>query len=153
MRLSGRIVLLLIAVTFMSACSVVMAARQPPSKNLDVLATGTPRSLVIGELGQPAATSNKGGVTVDVFSFTQGYSKGNKTGRAIFHGLADVFTIGLWEVVGTPTEAVFDGTKVAYEVTYNTDDKVSKVVPLTAKSKEEAPVQVQPVVEAEKTSP
>jgi hypothetical protein len=36
----------------------------------------------------------------------------------------------LWEVVGTPTEAIFDGQKVAYEVTYDTSDKVEKVVTL-----------------------
>jgi hypothetical protein len=67
---------------------------------------------------------------VDVFSFTQGYSKGAKTGRAVFHGAADVLTLGLWEVVGTPTEAVFDGRQVAFEVTYDASEKVEKVVTL-----------------------
>ena len=84
-------------------CSVYMAARQPDKKNLDVLTVGTPRAMVLGELGQPVSTEIKDGQRTDVFAFTQGYGKGAKTGRAIFHGLADVFTLGLWEAVGTPT--------------------------------------------------
>ena len=116
---------LLLSSVALTNCSVVMAARQPKAKNMDVLAIGTPRSLVFAELGQPVTSDTKDGKKVDVFAFTQGYSKGNRTGRAVFHGVADVFTIGLWEVVGTPTEATFDGTKVSYEVTY-ANDRVSR---------------------------
>jgi len=107
-----------------------MAAKQPPKKNLGVLKEGTPRSLLLAEFGQPVATETKQGKKVDVFSFTQGYSKGAKAGRAVFHGAADVLTLGLWEVVGTPTEATFDGKKMAVEVTYDASDKVEKVVNL-----------------------
>ena len=34
--------------------------------------------------------------------------KGNESsaGRAIGHGVMDVLTLGLWEVIGTPIEAV-----------------------------------------------
>lgn len=114
-----------------------MAAKQPDAKNLDVFAVGTPRALVLGEMGQPITSEIKDGQKTDIFSFTQGYSKGAKTGRAVFHGLADVFTLGLWEAVGTPTESAFDGTKVSYQIDYDTTDKVKKVTPLTQKSKEE----------------
>lgn len=97
---------------------------------------------MLAEFGQPTATEKRGEKTVDVFSFVQGYSKGAKTSRAVFHGAADVFTLGLWEVVGTPTEAVFDGTKVTYEITYDENNRVEKVVPLTEKSREKAPKEV-----------
>jgi outer membrane protein assembly factor BamE (lipoprotein component of BamABCDE complex) len=126
----------------MSGCSVYMAAKQPTAKNLDIMTVGTPRSAVLAELGQPVATENKDGKKVDVFSFVQGYSKASKTGRAAFHGVADVFTLGLWEVVGTPTEAVFDGTKVSYEITYDKGSRIEKVVPLTDKSREAAAKQL-----------
>jgi len=107
-----------------------MAAKQPPKKNLGVLKEGTPRSLLLAEFGQPVATETKDGKRVDVFSFTQGYSKGAKAGRALFHGAADVFTLGLWEVFATPTEGIFDGKKLAFEVTYDASDKVEKVITL-----------------------
>lgn len=119
-----------------SGCSVVMAAKQPPRKDLSVLSVGTPRSLLIAELGQPVSTTTtRDGKTVDVFSFQQGYSKVAKGGRALFHGVADVATFGLWEVLGTPTEMVFDGTKMSYEVTYDDEDRVENIVNL---SKQEA---------------
>ncbi len=132
-----------------SGCSVYMAANQPKLKNLEVFSAGTPRSYVLAEIGQPQATEMRAGKRVDVFSFVQGYSKGAKAGRALFHGAADVFTLGLWEVVGTPTEAIFDGQKVAYEVTYDTSDKVEKVVTLLG---EKPGSPSQPVDEA-KTEP
>ncbi len=114
-----------------SGCAVFMAAKQPPKKDLAVLSVGSPRSLLLAELGQPIATDTRDGKRVDMFSFTQGYSKGAKTGRALFHGAADVVTFGLWEVVGTPTEMVFDGKKMSFEVTYAADDRVEKIVDLS----------------------
>lgn len=120
-----------------SGCSVYMAAKQPTARNMDVMNVGTPRAVVLGEFGQPVTTEIKDGQRVDVFAFTQGYSKGAKTSRAVFHGLADVFTLGLWEAVGTPAEAVFDGTKVSYQIEYDVSDRVKKVTPLSEKSKEE----------------
>ncbi len=126
----------------LAGCSVYMAVKQPSQKNLDVMAVGTPRSLVLAELGTPAASETRDGKKVDVFSFVQGYSQGSKTSRAVFHGLADVFTAGLWEVVGTPTESIFHGTNVSYEVTYDDGNRVEKVVALTEKSKEEAPKEI-----------
>jgi outer membrane protein assembly factor BamE (lipoprotein component of BamABCDE complex) len=122
----------------LAGCSVYMAAKQPSEKNLEVMSVGTPRNVVLAELGTPAATETRDGKKVDVFSFVQGYSKGSKTGRAVFHGVADVFTLGLWEVVGTPTEAIFDGTKVMYEITYDEGNRVEIVIALTEKSKVEA---------------
>ena len=50
--------------------------------------------------------------------------------RTIGHGAADVLTFGLWEVVGTPTEAVFNGKRVVYEVTYDASDRIENVVAL-----------------------
>ncbi len=138
-----KLISIALIVFLSTGCSVFMAAKQPSAKNLDVMSIGTPRSVVLAEFGQPVNTSKKGGLTVDVFSFVQGYSSGTKASRAIFHGLADVFTLGIWEVAGTPIESYADGTKVAYEVTYGDDDKVTKVVPLTEKSREEGPKQIQ----------
>jgi outer membrane protein assembly factor BamE (lipoprotein component of BamABCDE complex) len=129
-------------VSSLAGCSVYMAAKQPSQKNMDVMTVGTPRSLVLAEIGTPVTTETRDGKKVDVFSFVQGYSTGSKTARALFHGAADIFTAGLWEAVATPTEAIFNGTKVAYEITYDDGNRIEKVVPLTEKSKEEAPVQV-----------
>jgi len=38
--------------------------------------------------------------------------------------------LGIWEVIGTPAEAVFNGDKVVIETTYDASDKVQKVTAL-----------------------
>ena len=54
-------------------------------------------------------------------------------GRVIFHSVADVFTLGLWEVVGTPTETIFSGSEMAFQVSYDDDDHVEEVIVLKKK--------------------
>jgi hypothetical protein len=105
----------------MSGCSVYMATKQPDQKNLHVLDQSTPRNYVISELGPPMFTRDQDGKLCDVLSFVQGYSKGAKVTRAVFHGTADAFTLGIWEVIGTPFESYADGTPIKVEVYY--DDK------------------------------
>jgi hypothetical protein len=41
-----------------------------------------------------------------------------------------VVTLGLWEVVGTPAEAVFSGDEMAFQVSYDKDDRVDQVTVL-----------------------
>jgi len=113
-----------------SGCSVAMAAHQPSKKDVGLFAHGVPRNLVVGEVGAPIASEIKAGKRVDVFAFTQGYSKAARVSRTIGHGAADVFTLGLWEVVGTPTEAAFNGSSKVYEVTYDASDRIEQVVVL-----------------------
>ncbi len=115
-----------------SGCSVFMAANQPDKKNVDLFNVGTQRSLLIAEYGAPTVTEERDGKEYEIFKFVQGYSTGAKVGRAVFHGVADVLTIGLWEIVGTPTELVFDGDQMAYEVSYDEEDRIDKVTVLKA---------------------
>ena len=105
-------------------CSVYMATTQPDEKDLSVLKEGTPRSHVIAALGAPIFSGEKEGRKVDVFVFKQGYSRGSKAGRALLHGVFDVFTLGLWEVIGTPIESVASGTPTRVEVTYDEEERL-----------------------------
>ena len=113
-----------------SGCSVFMAAKQPDKKNVDLFKVGTPRSMLLAEFGPTVYSEMKDGKKVEIFKFIQGYSAGAKAGRAVFHGAADVFTLGLWEVIGTPTEGVFSGDEMAFEVTYDADERIAQVVAL-----------------------
>ena len=38
--------------------------------------------------------------------------------------MADVFTLFLWEIAATPIEGIAEGSQMAYEVTFNADQKV-----------------------------
>jgi hypothetical protein len=108
-------------------CSVIMAAHQPSKKNLTVLRPGTPRSEVLAELGRPKSTRLIDLHRTDHFEFTQGYSKEVKVGRAFAHGTIDLATSGLWELAGTPAEAIFSGKRMSFEVTYDDLDHVLSV--------------------------
>ncbi len=132
-----HILLIISIAAWGSGCSIYMAGKQPDKKNLDVLAKGMPRDTIIAELGKPISTvKNEAGNKVDVYKFIQGYSKGAKIGRAVWHGTADVLTLGLWEVIGTPVESVYNGDEVSYEITYDKNDCVDKAVQLKLESKE-----------------
>jgi hypothetical protein len=112
------------------ACSPVLAAKQPSRKDVDLLSPGIPRNVLVAELGPPVSTETKDGKRVEIFSFVQGYRKGVRVGRTIGHGVADVMTLGLWELAGTPTEATLNGHRMAYEVTYDAGDRIEQVIPL-----------------------
>ena len=113
-----KLLLLLILSQTLTACSVFMAATQPDAKNASLFMRGTDRSQLLAEFGKPQSSEiGDDGKKHEIFVFTQGYSTGNKVGRAIFHGAADVFTLGLWEILATPIESHFDGNKKAFEVT------------------------------------
>ena len=120
----------LLLAAMLPGCAVYMAANQPDKKDLGLLKAGTPRMAVIAELGAPIQAIERGGAKVDLYTFTQGYSGLEKGGRAVLHGAADVLTLGLWEVVGTPIEGVANGTKVSVEVTYDKEDRIATVVPI-----------------------
>ena len=129
--------LIIVALYIFSGCSVYMAAKQPEKKNMTVLSEGTPRGHVIAELGSPIHSEQTSDGKMDIYKFVQGYSKGAKAGRALFHGVADVATLGLWEVIGTPVEGIADGTEVTVEVHYDKDDRVSTVKSLSGESEVE----------------
>lgn len=118
---------------FLQGCSVYMAATQPDKKDISLFKVGTPRGLLLAEFGLPVYEEEKEGMRVEIYKFNKGYSGGAKAGRAVFHGVADVFTWGLWEVIGTPTEMTADGKDMAYQVTYDEKDKIKEVVKLKEK--------------------
>lgn len=131
MTLRKRCGILLCTLTllFSSGCSVFMAAKQPGLKNVALFKAGTPRSLLLAEFGSPVSDL-RDGKKYEIFAFRQGYSTGAKAGRAFFHGAADVMTLGLWEIIGTPTESIFNGNEMAFEVSYDENNKIDQVVAL-----------------------
>ena len=132
MKLSVKNLLLAVTLVFFcTGCSVFMAAKQPDAKDTSLFKVGTPRNLLLAEFGLPTASETRDdGKKYEIYAFTQGYSAGAKAGRAVFHGTADVLTLGLWEVIGTPTEGVFNGDAMAYQVRYDDNSVVDQVVAL-----------------------
>jgi hypothetical protein len=55
---------------------------------------------MLAEFGIPTNTCIEGGLVCDTFVFRQGYEKGTKWARGVFHGTADILSIRLWEMIG-----------------------------------------------------
>jgi hypothetical protein len=123
-------ILTFFAVISLSGCAVFMAAKQPDKKDLDLMRVGMHRNVLISEFGEPISVNEVNGSKTEIFRFVDGYGTGAKVGRAVGHAAADVFTLGIWEVVGTPVEGEFDGDRVSYQVSYDKNNIVTSVVPL-----------------------
>lgn len=110
-----------------SGCSVYMSARLPEKKNLALLNAGTDRDLLIAEFGVPIYSEKlENGDKKEIYTFVQGYGKAARFGRTIWHGAADVASLGLWEIIGTPIESTFDGKKVSVSVIFDNNNQVKE---------------------------
>jgi hypothetical protein len=120
MQKSFLVVAVLFATLSCGGCSVYMAASGSKEPNLANVHRGASRSDIEVALGQPKSINpQQGGQTAAVYEYTVGDEPSK--GRAVGHGVMDVLTFGLWEVVGTPIEALNRGDKVKVNVLYDKD--------------------------------
>jgi hypothetical protein len=109
----------------LSACSVGMALSGNENPDLGAIRVGASRGEVELHLGSPVkSTSLPDGRRADIYA----YEIGNEpsAGRAIGHGVMDVMTFGLWEVLGTPIEGV-QGERYHATITYDREDRVAEI--------------------------
>jgi hypothetical protein len=118
MQRSYLIAAVLMASLCSSSCSVYMAAKGEEEPNLANVHRGASRGEIEMALGQPKSlTSHEDGKLTANYEYTVGNEP--STGRAVGHGVLDVMTLGLWEVVGTPIEALNQGDKIQVTVLYD----------------------------------
>jgi hypothetical protein len=121
-RLVPAIVGAVALVLALSACSVGMALSGEDNPDLGAIRVGAPRGEVELHLGPPIKSASlDDGMRADVYRYQIGNEPSG--GRAIGHGVMDVLTLGLWEIVGTPIEGV-QGETYHATVTYDRSDKV-----------------------------
>jgi hypothetical protein len=107
------------------ACSVGMALSGSENPDLGAIRVGASRGEVELHLGSAVKTTPlPDGGRADVYQ----YEIGNEpsAGRAVGHGVMDVLTLGIWEIVGTPIEAV-QGETYSATITYDESDKVADI--------------------------
>lgn len=114
----------------LSGCAANMAATGRDGPDLAVVAQEATRLDVERQLGSPVKTQQLGnGEYIAVYD-VEPRTKANLA-RAAGHGVLDVFTFGLWEVVGGPLEAV-NARRVLVTARYSKSDKL---LGLTSKAK------------------
>jgi len=115
-----------------TGCSVGMAMSGKENPNLGMVRTGASRGEIELTLGPPVNTASiDQGRRVDVYEYEIGNAP--SAGRAIGHGIMDIITLGLWEVIGTPIEGV-QGDKRRLQITYDKDDRVVAINQIAAPS-------------------
>jgi hypothetical protein len=120
------------AAGLLSGCSVGMALSGAQNPNLGAVKTGASRGEIEMHLGSPiSSTALDDGHRADLYR----YEIGNEpsAGRAAGHAVMDVLTLCLWEIVGTPIEAV-QGEKYTATVEYDEHDKVVELKTMKASS-------------------
>ncbi len=128
----------------LSACSVGMAMSGEEDPNVEYIQIGSDRLDVERELGAPHGSALVGEGRLEA---VYRYELGNEPApaRAVMHGVLDVLTMGIWEVVGTPIEG-FQGTKYEATIVYDAEGKVESLNTIKLDEKPEPAPEERPQV-------
>jgi hypothetical protein len=108
-----------------SGCSVVMEATRPDPVDTSQFAVGESHLQVVEVLGAPTATVKQGDQSCDIYKlYTHGPSGAGKGAIAAGEAVADVFTLGLAEVVTSPVEGATRNAKHTVTMCYDKDSKL-----------------------------
>ena len=120
--------ILIVSAFVLGGCSTVMEANRPSAVNLKKVYIGERRIEVIGYLGPALASEKDDDKICDVYRlYTSGTSKAGKGAIIIGAAAADVFTLGLFEVLATPTEAVTKSKLHTVMFCYSSENKLISV--------------------------
>jgi len=111
----------------LSSCSVVMSAKGGGVDITELSKCGT-RTCILSKDIQPMSHKTDKNGTI-VYEEYKAYPPTGSAARAAMHGVLDVATFGIWEVAGTPIEAV-KGEKQYYvvKINYEKDGNTIKTV-------------------------
>jgi hypothetical protein len=125
MASSPKVLGAIASLMLVAGCSVGMALSGDKNPDIGAVRIGSTRGEAEMHLGSPVRTNaGAGGTRVDIYE----YEIGNEpsAGRAVAHGVMDVLTLGIWELAGTPIEAV-QGEKYEATLTYDEQERVTHI--------------------------
>ncbi len=152
--MSLRLRHILFVLCFVSGCSIYMEATRPTPVDLGKFHPGDSRSSVTQELGSPVTTSKgSGGTSCDLYLlYTKGYGVAGKAPIAVGELAADFFTLGLAEIVLSPTEAATRNEKRTVWFCYQ-NDALSSVTVKSAGAETSTPTTPTPSPASTSSSP
>jgi hypothetical protein len=111
-----------------SACSPVMEMNRPDPVDISRFKPGDQHLDVIKALGAPVSNLKDGQDSCDIYKlYTRGPNAGGKAAIAFGEVAADIFTLGLAEVIFTPIEAGTKHGKHTVTICYDADEKMTKL--------------------------
>jgi hypothetical protein len=122
----SRIAAVLALALLSSGCSVRMAASGTDEPNLAACRIGASMTEIERELGAPVRTRDlPAGGQECIYEYELGNAP--SPGRAAAHATLDVLSLGLWELVGTPYEAI-GGSKYQLIVVYDDEGRATEII-------------------------
>ena len=124
----GKLGVLLGALLFLGACSTVMEYNRPAPTDLRQFSVGEKRIDVISSVGAPTTSVKDGDNSCDVYKlYTKGPTGARKGAVILGEAGADLFTLGLAEIVLTPAEAATKSHLHTVLLCYSPDEKLVRV--------------------------
>ena len=120
-----KISVFVLSICLFSSCSVIMAAKKEGT-SIEKVQASRSRGQILAH-GATIISSDRSptGELVEVYQFKK---ENGSAARAFMHGVLDVSTLGVWEVIGTPVEVCMtDNTFYAIKVFYDAQDNVVKM--------------------------
>jgi hypothetical protein len=112
----------------LSGCSAYLEATRPDPVNLQNFAAGQSRIDVVAKLGTPTGSVADGDRNCDVYKlYTTGPAGLGKGAIAAGEVVADVYTLGLAEVVTTPAEAATRNAQHTVLFCYTRDNRLGEI--------------------------
>ncbi len=111
-------------------CSALMAGQRSTYKgDPAIIQVGAERSTIETTLGPPnmVVSLEEGGAKAVYKIDPDAHTLAGRNAAVAWHLVADVFTRGLWEIVGTPAELAAQDKFVTYLIYYGKDGKVERV--------------------------
>ncbi len=121
---------LVIIALLATGCSAFMAGqRSGVAGGPAVIQVGADRTAVEGTLGPPdiVVSLDDGRVKAVYKIDPDAHTRAARNSAVAWHIVADVFTLGLWEIIGTPAEMAARDQFVTYLIYYGKDGKIETV--------------------------
>jgi hypothetical protein len=105
-----------------------MEATRPNPVDINQFAVGENRMAVIQSIGSPVGNVKNAGDNCDVYKlYTRGPGDVGKGAIAAGEVVADVFTLGLTEIIFTPVEAATRNSQHTVTICYDGDSKLASI--------------------------
>lgn len=125
-----KILSLLLIASMLSGCAVAMSANRSAYKgDPSIIQPGADRMHIESTFGSPNMTAslNDGETKVIYKIDPNAHRAGTRNAAVAGHVVADVLTLGAWELIGTPLEVAAQDEFSTYIIIYDKANKVKSV--------------------------
>lgn len=120
-----KLLTLILIAASLSSCSVIMAAKKSGTELQQIQSFRSRGQFISAGANMITSERCENGDLIEVYQYK---TATGSIGRAFMHGLLDVWTLGIWEVIGTPMEGCLNEAEYfTIRVTYDQNEIATRV--------------------------